>query len=109
MRLPALRDPAWTRLETAGVDARAFRVWRRDIAFWKHLFESYEGVAILRTVAKLDDERAIIALLATPDMAPEADAILASLAEGSAPDFEVETLPAVCREDWFLATWGRAE
>ena len=36
----------WVALGAAGLEARALRVGRRDIAYFKYLFESYEGVAI---------------------------------------------------------------
>jgi len=77
--------PGWTRLGSAGLDARALLVSRRDIAFWKHLFESYEGVAILRTVETLDEEHAII------------DAARDWIEERSA------TAPGLAR---YLAAWG---
>jgi len=101
--------PGWTRLGSAGLDARALLVSRRDIAFWKHLFESYEGVAVLRTVETLDRERAIVALLATPDGTVTAGEILDSIEQAGAPSFAYEELPAACHEDWFLATWVREE
>jgi len=101
--------PGWTRLGSAGLDARALLVARRDIAFWKHLFESYEGVAILRTVETLDEDRAVVALLATPDATGDASAILESVEAEGSPAFADAPLPAVCREDWFLAAWARGE
>jgi Domain of unknown function (DUF4911) len=101
--------PGWTRLGSAGLDARALLVSRRDIAFWKHLFESYEGVAILRTVETLDEEHAIVALLATPDWTSVASGILDSIEAEGSPSFADRPLSAACHEDWFLATWVRED
>ncbi|MBI1818359.1 MAG: DUF4911 domain-containing protein [Deltaproteobacteria bacterium] len=52
------------------------RVARRDIAFIKFVFESYEDVAIVRTV---DRKTAVIVVLAVPDAVEHTRAILASL------------------------------
>ncbi|MFM7140377.1 MAG: hypothetical protein ACKO2K_00450 [Alphaproteobacteria bacterium] len=101
--------PGWTRLGSAGLDARALLVARKDIAFWKHVFESHEGVAILRTIETLDRDRTVVALLATPDWTAVASEILASIEESGSPPFSPEPLPPVCHEDWFLATWVRED
>lgn len=97
----------WTSLGPAGLEARVLRVARRDIAYFKYLFESYEGVAILRTVETLDRDTAVIAVLATPDFVAEAEAILRDVEAVGSPDIAPAVLPAVCREDWFLAAWTR--
>ena len=52
------------------------RVARPDIAFIKFVFESYEDVAIVRTI---DRKTAVIVVLAVPDSLSHARAILASL------------------------------
>ena len=54
------------------------RVHSRDIALIKFVIESYEGVAIVRTI---DRAAAVIVLLVVPDSVPTVRAILASLAE----------------------------
>ena len=63
------------------------RVPRREIAYVKFVFESYEGVATVRT---LDRHRATLVVLTTTDLEPTARAVVASLAaegvcEESAP------------------------
>jgi len=63
------------------------RVPRREIAYVKFIFESYEGVATVRT---LDRHRATLVVLTTTDLEPTARAVVASLAaegvcEESAP------------------------
>lgn len=83
------------------------RVAREDIAYFKCLFESYEGVAIIRTVETLGGGDALIAVLATGDFRAEVDAILDDVRERGAPAFMPAALPAVCTEDWFLSTWAR--
>lgn len=98
---------AWTPLRGAELWARVIRVPRVEIAFWKNLFESYEGVAIIRTVETLDDGNALIALLATEDFLGETDAILDDVASRGTPSFSPAPLPAQCTEDWFLSTWVR--
>jgi hypothetical protein len=103
----AAADSAWTLLAGAGMCARVLRVLRGDIAFFKFLFESYEGVAIIRTVETLDDGHVLIAVLATPDFAAETDAILDDVNARGTPPFTSAALPPACTEDWFLSTWVR--
>jgi hypothetical protein len=100
-------DAGWTALGGAALWARVLRVLTKDIAFFKFLFESYEGVAILRTVETLDDGHVLIALLATGDFVAETDAILADVGARGTPPFAAAALPPVCTEDWFLSTWMR--
>ena len=72
------------------------RVPRREIAYVKFVFESYEGVATVRT---LDRHRATLVVLTTRDFERVARAVVASLAaegvcEESAPpaDFDGDWL-----------------
>lgn len=97
----------WTFLEDAGLVAIAFRVARRDIAYFKYLFESYEDVAIVRTVETLDASSAVIAVLAAPDQVEDAEQILAEVERSGTPAVARVELPPVCREDWFLEEWVR--
>ncbi len=98
----------WSLLGDAALWARVIRVVREDIAYFKHLFESYEGVGIVRTVETRDDGTVEIAILATEDFIEEADAIVADVAARGAPPFSDAPLPPVCTEDWFLREWTRA-
>lgn len=98
----------WSLLGDAALWARVIRVAREDIAYFKHLFESYEGVGLVRTVETRDDRTVEIAILATGDFVAEADAILADVAAHGAPPFSGAPLPRVCTEDWFLREWTRA-
>ena len=106
-RAPASPASAWHDLRDAELWARVIRVAREDIAYFKFLFESYEGVALIRTVEKRADGSVVIAILATADFRGETDAILADVARHGSPAFTVAELPAVCTEDWFLSTWVR--
>jgi hypothetical protein len=55
------------------VHALYLRVAPADIAFVKFLFESYEGVGIVRTI---DRHTAVIVVLVVPDFLPIARAIV---------------------------------
>jgi hypothetical protein len=52
-------------------------VARRDIAYVKFVIESYEGVAVTRT---LDPARGDVVVLAAPDFLPDVRRIIAALA-----------------------------
>lgn len=68
-----------------------------DIAYVKFIFESYEGVGIIRTV---DRKKAVIVLLVAPDFSETARSILASLNNEVALT-EVPR-PADIGADWLL-------
>jgi len=71
------------------------RVARRDIAYVKFVIESYEGVAVTRT---LDPATAVIVALVAPDFLPDAHRLIAALeAEGACQLIESSSAPAV---DW---------
>jgi len=53
------------------------RLAPRDIAYVKFVVESYEGVAVLRT---LDADAALLVVLAAPDFLTDARAIVAAVA-----------------------------
>ena len=48
----------------------------REIAYVKFIFESYEGVAVVRT---LDRHAATVVVLAVPDFEPDARAVVTAL------------------------------
>jgi hypothetical protein len=68
-----------------------------DIAYVKFIFESYEGVGIIRTV---DRDRAVIVILAVEDFLETARAIVTSLRD-EVPFAEVSR-PADLGDDWLL-------
>ncbi len=61
----------------ADVEAIFLHVPREEIAYVKFVVESYDGVAVTRT---LDRFAAVMALLIAPDFVPQARAIVAGLA-----------------------------
>lgn len=73
------------------------QVQPEDIAYIQAVFESYEGVGIIRTV---DRKKAVIALLVVEDFLATARSILAAL-EKDIPLAEIAR-PADLGEDWLL-------
>lgn len=70
------------------------QVRRRDIAYVKFVIESYEGVAVTRT---LDPGRGEVVVLAAADFVPDARRIVAALvAEGACRELAPSDEPA----DW---------
>jgi len=71
------------------------RVPRREIAYVKFVIESYEGVAVTRT---LDRHAAVVVVLAAPDFLADARRIIAALeAEGACEEIDY---PAGTTVDW---------
>jgi hypothetical protein len=54
------------------------RVPRAEIGYLKFIFESYEGIAVVRT---LDRHEAVLVVLAVPDFLEDTDRVLAALAD----------------------------
>ena len=77
------------------------RVPRREVAYVKFIFESYEGVAVART---LDRRAAILVVMTVPDFVAQARAIVASLAEEGACT-EIPEPPGF-DGDWLGSTEG---
>lgn len=73
------------------------RVAPLDIALVKFVFESYEGVGIVRT---LDRHAAVIVALVSPDFLADARAIVADL-QTRVP-LAVIDRPAAAGDDWLL-------
>lgn len=101
----AARPEHWVALPAAGLWARALRTAKGEVAFWKHLFESYEEVALVRTAETVGDD-VILAIVAPPDFLAVADEILEDVARRGSPVLVPAELPARCREDWFLEEWA---
>jgi len=55
---------------------RYFRIRRKDIAYFKFIMESYEGMAVVRTK---DPSEAIVELMIAPGWERDAEAVLDSL------------------------------
>ena len=65
-------------MPSADVHPIFLRVPRAEIGYVKFIFESYEDIAVTRT---LDRRAATLALLVAPDFLPQARAIVAALAD----------------------------
>jgi hypothetical protein len=83
---------------TGDVDLIFLRLARPDVAMIKFIFESYEGVAVVRT---LDRHAAVIVVMATRDFGHVARDILESLRESVA--IEEIPPPADLDEEWLLS------
>ncbi len=89
---------------TGDVHTIFLRLHPRDIALAKFLFESYEDVAIVRT---LDRVTAVIVVLAVPDFAAAARAITADLC--AMVECEIVPPPPAAGDDWLLAAMSSEE
>ncbi len=58
--------------------SRYFRVRREDIAYFKFIIESYEGMAVVRTK---DPHEAIVELMVAPGWEKDLEQVLAGLRE----------------------------
>jgi len=67
--------------------SRYFRLCRKDIAYFKFIIESYEGVAVVRTK---DPHEAVVELMVAPGWERDIDEIL----EGLRKEIHIESLPS---------------
>jgi hypothetical protein len=82
-------------MSAADVVPILLRLARPEIAYVKFIFESYEGVAVVRT---LDRRAALLVVLAVPDFVAQARTVVdALIAEGVC---EEVPLPADGTDDW---------
>ncbi len=87
------------------LDAIFLRLRPPDIALVKFLFESYEGVAVVRT---MDRRAAVIVVLVSHDFLDVARAVLDSLRDTMA--IEEIPPPADACDDWLVRLlWGNAD
>jgi hypothetical protein len=56
--------------------SRYFRLRRKDIAYFKFIMESYEGMAVVRTK---DPHEAVVELMVAPGWEKEVDEVLGGL------------------------------
>lgn len=84
--------------DIGGLEPIFLRVAPIDIALVKFVFESYEGVGIVRT---LDRHAALIVALVSRDFLADAWGIVADLQQRI--DCTVVEAPAEAGEDWLLA------
>jgi hypothetical protein len=69
-------------------ESRYFRVRREDIAYFKFIIESYEGMAVVRTK---DPHEAIVELMVAPGWEGDVEEVL----EGLRREMPLEALPSV--------------
>jgi hypothetical protein len=94
-----------SRPEKSGMRALFLRVAPRDIALIKFVLESYEGIAVVRTI---DRRAALIVVLVADDFRDVVAGALASLAE----HVRIEETPAPpeASDDWLLQVlWERTD
>jgi hypothetical protein len=66
--------------------SKYFRLHRKDIAYFKFIIESYEGMAVVRTE---DPREAIVELMVAPGWEKDVDEVL----EGLRKEIPIEPLP----------------
>jgi len=73
--------------EIKGMDtqSRYFRLHRKDIAYFKFIIESYEGMAVVRTK---DPHEAIVELMVAPGWEKDVEEVL----EGLGKEIHIESL-----------------
>jgi hypothetical protein len=74
--------PNLKRMDTV---SRYFRLHRRDIAYFKFIIESYEGMAVVRTK---DPHEAIVELMVAPGWERDVDEVI----EGLRREIQIEPL-----------------
>ena len=100
----------WTAMERAGLWGTGVLLRRSEIAFLKHVVESYEGLGFTRMVgAEGSGDEATVAVIATKDFIFELDRLLCSLRDTVGYRLEAVALPEVCRERWFHTEWSEPE
>ncbi len=70
--------------------SRYFRVHRQDIAYFKFIIESYEGMAVVRTK---DPQEAVVELMVAPGWERDLEEVL----EGLRKEITLEPLPCVSK------------
>jgi hypothetical protein len=66
--------------------SKYFRLHRKDIAYFKFIIESYEGMAVVRTK---DPREAIVELMVAPGWERDVDEVI----EGLRKEIHIEPLP----------------
>ena len=73
---------------------RYLRIRRQDIAYFKFIIESYEGMAVVRTK---DPHEAVVELMVAPGWEKDIDEVL----EGLRKEIPIELLPAPRKVPFF--------
>jgi hypothetical protein len=95
----------WARLEQAGLWGTAVVIRRSEIAFLKHVVESYEGLGFTRMVASEGESDAVVAVMGPASSRASLEELLLSLRGRAGYPLAPRQLPAICHESWFCAEW----
>jgi hypothetical protein len=74
-------------MEEMDTQTRYFRIERKNIAYFKFILESYEGMAVVRTK---NPEEAVVELLIAPGWEKDVEEVL----EGLRQEMVIEPLPS---------------
>jgi hypothetical protein len=75
------------KLKNMDTQSRFFRLHRKDIAYFKFIIESYEGMAVVRTK---DPYEAVVELMVAPGWEKDVEEVL----EGLRKEIPLEPLPS---------------
>ncbi|OGP67872.1 MAG: hypothetical protein A2169_07755 [Deltaproteobacteria bacterium RBG_13_47_9] len=67
--------------------SRYFRLHRKDIAYFKFIIESYEGMAVLRTQ---DPYEAVVELMVAPGWEKDVEEVI----DGLRKEIQIESIPS---------------
>jgi hypothetical protein len=84
-------------IKNMDTQSRYFRLRRENIAYFKFIIESYEGMAVVRTK---DPHEAIVELMVAPGWEKDLEAVL----EGLQKEMTIEPLP----QEYYLHKNGRS-
>jgi hypothetical protein len=84
-------------IKNMDTQSRYFRLRREDIAYFKFIIESYEGMAVVRTK---DPHEAIVELMVAPGWEKDLEEVL----EGFQKEMTIEPLP----QEYYLHKNGRS-
>ena len=96
----------WGPLDQAGLWGTGVVIRRSEIAFLKHVVESYEGLGFTRMVCAQGDHDALVAVLGPASSCSSLDRLLDSLRSSSGDPLVPQSLPEVCHQRWFLQEWS---
>ncbi len=95
----------WACLEQAGLWGTGVLIRRSEIAFLKHVVESYEGLGFTRMVASEGESDAVVAVMGPASSRAPLEELLLSLRGRAGYRLVPRELPAICHESWFCTEW----
>lgn len=100
-----LESFTWACLEQAGLWGTGVVIRRSEIAFLKHVIESYEGLGFTRMVESEGESDAVVAVMGPASSRAFLEELLLSLRRRAGYRLVPRILPAVCHESWFCTEW----